>query len=126
MSILMQIFIAIYCLGLFGLGLWLLIDGTDTLCDVFNKRESEININDWIKTIWIVILWPLSLFILYIFKGIKPTLIFLKDAIIFILKFLLYPFNILFSYIKPLFKTKKNKEPFRDKLGKFIVKVFKL
>ena len=114
-------------LGLFWLAtlFWLLIDEGDCYyvnAIVMEDEYDKADLNGWIKMVWISIFWPIYLIYLYLRYGFIPTVKFLWKALIFIFKFLLYPFKLAFSWIK----FKKPSEPFRDRLGKFIVKVFKL
>ena len=94
------------------------------------KRENyysdppQYNLDDFIKLLYIVILWPIWVLYLYFKFGIKPTIKFIYKFILFSIKFVIYPFK--FIYSKLIKRNKQCREPFKDKLGKFIVKVFKL
>lgn len=94
------------------------------------KREKyysdppQYNLDDFIKLLYIVILWPIWVLYLYFKFGIKPTIKFIYKFILFPIKFVIYPFK--FIYSKLTKRNKQYREPFKDKLGKFIVKVFKL
>lgn len=125
MSLFWCLFLTFYCFGLFGIWLWVLIDDADCLKDIFNKsRYDSLDTNDWIKACWIIFLWPVTAVILYFYKGFIPTLKFIYKFFVFVFRFITYPFKLLFNVIKS--KENPNREPLSDKIGKFIVKVFKL
>ncbi len=127
MNVFWSFFLTIYAVGLGLALLWLLIDDGDCVKKYFNKRPmyDKLSANDWVIILWILFLWPLSLLYAYFRYGFIPTIKFIYNFFLFGIKFLLYPFKLLFNLFKSN-KPKTNKEPFKDKLGKFIVKVFKL
>ena len=104
---------------------WLLIDEGDCYyvnAIVNGDDEIKADITGWIKMVWISIFWPIYLLYLYLRYGFIPTVKFLWKAIIFIFKFLLYPFKLAFGWIK----FKKPSEPLHDKIAKWIVKKYHL
>ena len=119
MSVFWIVFLTTYAFGLFISWLFILIDDADSIKPFFNKHYSEkLTLDEWIKVCWVLFLWPISIVIAYFKYGFIPTLKFIYKFFIFGLKFIIYPFTLLFK--------NNNKEPFKDKLGKFIVKLFKL
>jgi len=104
----------IACIAVFWI--MLAIGDTDVIRKVVKKpcRYDDLNTEDYIKFLW----WTLFLPVVYLIKFLKYGLM---PTIKFIIKFLAWPFKYLFSLIKI-----NNKEPLKDKIGKFIVKTFKL
>lgn len=94
----------------------LAIGDTDVIRKVVKKpcRYDNLDTEDYIKFLW----WTLFLPVIYLFKFIKHGLV---PTIKFIIKFLVWPIKYLFSLIKI-----NTKESLKDKIGKFIVKTFKL
>lgn len=97
---------------------WLMLafGDTDVIRKVVKKpcRYDNLDTEDYIKFLW----WNLFLPVIYLFKFIKHGLV---PTIKFIIKFLIWPIKYLFSLIKINIK-----ESLKDKIGKFIVKIFKL
>lgn len=126
----MSNFWIIFCIIYFGvLGMfWLivLIDEGDMVKECFGKERyyGKLTIEEWVTVLWVSLLWPF--YVIYLFFKNNIALVIAKaiwSAIKFIFKFITYPFKLLFNGIKI---KRKEREPFKDKLGKFIVKVFKL
>ena len=104
---------------------WLLVD--DEGCYYVNAivmgdEYTKADLNGWIKMVWISIFWPIYLIYLYLRYGFIPSIKFLWKALIFIFKFLIYPFKLAFGWIK----FKKPSEPLHDKIAKWIVKKYHL
>lgn len=117
--------ILLVLLGLIGMAhiasiavFWIMlaVDDTDVIRKVVKKPccHDNLDTEDYIKFLW----WTLFLPVIYLFKFVKHGLV---PTIKFIIKFFVWPFKYLFSLIKI-----NNKEPLKDKIGKFIVKTFKL
>lgn len=104
---------------------WLLIDDGNCYyvnAIVMGDEDDEADLNGWIKMVWLSIFWPIYVLYLYLRYGFIPTVNFLSKTLIFIFKFLLYPFKLVFGWIK----FKKPSEPLHYKIAKWIVKKYNL
>lgn len=121
------LFIYFLILGMFWFAtlFWILID--DEGCyyvnaAVMGDRWTKADLNGWVKMVWLSIFWPLYVTYLLIRYCSIPIIKFIWSALKFGFNVLIYPFKLIFSWIK----IKKPSELFSDKIGKFIVKTFKL
>lgn len=121
------LFIYFLILGMFWFHtlFWLLLDKgncyyVNTI--VMGDEYDEADLNGWIKMVWLSIFWPIYVLYLYLRYGFIPTVNFLWKTLIFIFKFLLYPFKLAFGWIK----FKKPSEPLHYKIAKWIVKKYNL
>jgi len=126
MSTLLFIYFLVLGMFWFATGMFVLIDDEEGCyyvnAAVMGDQWKKADLNGWIKMVWLSILWPLYVTYLIIRYCSIPIIKFIWEALKFIFKVLIYPFKLAFGWIK----FKKPSEPFKDKLGKFIVKVFKL
>ena len=89
------------------------------------RNDDKWKINDWVLVVWVSIFWPIPMLI-WVFTGKRIIAIGrgLLNFFLFLIELIFFPFLFLFRFFK---KNKNiNKEPFKDKVGKFIVKLFKL
>jgi hypothetical protein len=103
-------------------------DGYDKVYEIIGTRNTDKwGMNDWVLILWVSIFWPIPL-LFWIFTG-KRIIVICKVFInffLFLFELIFFPFLFLFRF----FKKKNNKntieEPFADRVGKLIVKLFKL
>lgn len=128
-SLLIVVFILFYALGI-CMSILLHIDdgGYDKVYEIIGTRnDDKWKMNDWVLIVWVSIFWPIPLLI-WIFTGKRLIGIckVLINFFLFLFELIFFPFLFLFRFFKK--KNNKNtiKEPFKDKVGKLIVKLFKL
>lgn len=111
-------------------GIFVLIDDTEGCYYVnyiINRDEwKKPDLNGWIKMVWLTILWPIWVTYLFFRYAFIPILKFLWKALIFMFKFLIYPFKLVYDWIKSKQKNKKTSEPLSHKIAKWIVRKYHL
>lgn len=130
----MGTFLLIYFIffGMFWMvtGMFALIDD-DEGCYYVNAiitgdEWKKPDLNGWIKMVWLTILWPLWVTYLFFRYAFIPLLKFLWKSLIFMFKVLIYPFKLVYDWIKSKQKNKKPSEPLSYKIAKWIVHKYNL